>query len=63
MPRGETESRLLIGGEQVRGEGAPLAVENPFTTETIVELRGASSELAMVVKDPLGVVGCIVPWN
>ncbi|HYG95981.1 MAG TPA: aldehyde dehydrogenase family protein, partial [Solirubrobacterales bacterium] len=22
-----------------------------------------SSQLAMVVKDPLGVVGCIVPWN
>ena len=22
-----------------------------------------STQLAMVVKDPLGVVGCIVPWN
>ncbi len=22
-----------------------------------------ASQLAMVVKDPLGVVGCIVPWN
>ena len=22
-----------------------------------------SSQLALVVKDPLGVVGCIVPWN
>jgi acyl-CoA reductase-like NAD-dependent aldehyde dehydrogenase len=144
---------LLIDGELVAGTGAALAVENPFTTETIVELAGASAEqvdaavaaarrawpdwarkpagerceqlhevarrlrehteelartmtaeggkplienrdelewtaaafdyyaeigrdhagrvippientqLAMVVKDPLGVVGCIVPWN
>jgi acyl-CoA reductase-like NAD-dependent aldehyde dehydrogenase len=144
---------LLIGGESVTGDGAALAVENPFTTETIVEVAAASSEqvdaavaaargawkgwagmtagercellhevarrlregaealartmtaeggkplienrdelewtaaafdyyaeigrdhagrvippiessqLAMVVKDPLGVVGCIVPWN
>lgn len=145
--------QLLIGGELVAGAGAPLAVENPYTTETIVELAAASpeqvdaavaaareawpgwarttagercellhevarrlraeaeelaramtaeggkplvenrdeldwtaaafdyyaeigrdhagrvippieaSQLAMVVKDPLGVVGCIVPWN
>jgi acyl-CoA reductase-like NAD-dependent aldehyde dehydrogenase len=144
---------LLIGGERVTGAGRPLAVENPYTTETIAELAGASPEqvdaavgaarrawpawartsagercellhevarrlregaeelartmtaeggkplvenrdelewtaaafdyyaeigrdhagrvippiestqLAMVVKDPLGVVGCIVPWN
>jgi hypothetical protein len=25
-------TELLIGGESVRGAGAPLAVENPFTT-------------------------------
>ena len=145
--------QLLIDGELVAGAGATLAVENPFTTETIVELGAASAEqvdaavaaarrawpgwarmpagercellhevaarlrrdaeelartmtaeggkplienrdelewtaaafdyyaeigrdhagrvippientqLAMVVKDPLGVVGCIVPWN
>jgi len=144
---------LLIGGEQVAGAGAPIPVENPYTTETIVEVAAASPEqveaavaaareawpawarmpagercellhevarrlredaeglartmtaeggkplvenrdelewtaaafdyyaeigrdhagrvippiestqLAMVVKDPLGVVGCIVPWN
>jgi acyl-CoA reductase-like NAD-dependent aldehyde dehydrogenase len=144
---------LLIGGEAVAGDGEPLAVENPFTTGTIAELRAASADqvgaavaaarqawgpwarmpagercellhevarrlregaealartmtaeggkplienrdelewtaaafdyyaeigrdhagrvippieetqLAMVVKDPLGVVGCIVPWN
>ncbi|HEU4461480.1 MAG TPA: aldehyde dehydrogenase family protein [Solirubrobacterales bacterium] len=145
--------QLLIDGELVAGAGASLAVENPFTTETIVEVGAASTEqvdaavaaarrawpgwsrmtagercellhevagrlrreaeelartmtaeggkplienrdelewtaaafdyyaeigrdhagrvippientqLAMVVKDPLGVVGCIVPWN
>jgi betaine-aldehyde dehydrogenase len=144
---------LLIGGEPVAGDGAGLAVENPFTTGTIAEPRAASPEqvdgavtaareawpawartpagercellhevasrlregaeglartmtaeggkplvenrdelewtaaafdyyaeigrdhagrvippiestqLAMVLKDPLGVVGCIVPWN
>ncbi len=144
---------LLIGGEQVAGAGAAIAVENPFTTETIAEVAAASPEqvdaavaaareawqnwarmpagercdllhevarrlregseelaramtaeggkplienrdelewtaaafdyyaeigrdhagrvippieatqLALVVKDPLGVVGCIVPWN
>jgi acyl-CoA reductase-like NAD-dependent aldehyde dehydrogenase len=144
---------LLIGGERVAGEGAPVEVENPFTTETLATVAGASSEqvdaavaaarasfqvwagtpagergemlheiarrlredgdelartmtaeggkplienrdeiewcaaafdyyaeigrdsagrvippiestqLALVVKDPLGVVGCIVPWN
>jgi acyl-CoA reductase-like NAD-dependent aldehyde dehydrogenase len=149
----ETPTELLIGGEKVAGAGAPLAVENPYTTETIVTVGAASpeqlqaavaaaraswggwarttagercellhevarklregseelartmtaeggkplienrdelewtaaafdyyaeigrdhagrvippveaSQLAMVVKDPLGVVGCIVPWN
>lgn len=152
-PQIETPTELLIGGEQVAGAGAPLAVENPYTTETIASLGSASPEqveaavtaareawpgwahatagercellhevarrlregaaelartmtaeggkplienrdelewtaaafdyyaeigrdhagrvippientqLAMVVKDPLGVVGCIVPWN
>jgi betaine-aldehyde dehydrogenase len=144
---------LLIGGEAVAGAGPALAVENPYTTETIESVATASAEqldaavaaaraafadwsrtpalergellhgvarelrdrreelartmtaeggkplvenrdeiewcaaafdyyaeigrdsagrvippiessqLAMVVKDPLGVVGCIVPWN
>ncbi len=154
MSPGETtETRLLIGGEQVAGTGPPLAIENPYTMETIVAVNSASPEqveaavaaareawpgwahttagercellhevarrlregaeelartmtaeggkpllenrdelewtaaafdyyaeigrdhagrvippieatqLAMVVKDPLGVVGCIVPWN
>src|SRR4051812_6378797 len=77
-------TRLLIGGEAVAGAGAPIAVETPYTTETIVEVAAASpeqveaaaafdyyaeigrdhaggvippielSQLAMVVKDPLG---------
>src|SRR5215469_12592407 len=146
--------KLLIDGETVSGDGPPLPVENPFTTETIVAQPSASApqvdaavaaaraawpgwsaklsagercehlhevarrlredaevlartmtaeggkplvenrdelewtaaafdyyaeigrdhagrvippiestQLAMVVKDPLGVVGCIVPWN
>jgi acyl-CoA reductase-like NAD-dependent aldehyde dehydrogenase len=38
------ETSLLIRGERVDGEGAPLAVENPATEETIAELRGPSPE-------------------
>ncbi len=36
------ETRLLIGGEQVPGEGTPLAVENPYTEETIATVGAAS---------------------
>ena len=32
------ETRLLIGGEQIAGTGEPLAVENPATAETLVEV-------------------------
>src|SRR6476646_837254 len=35
---------LLIGGELVFGEGPALAVENPYTTETIAEPNAASPE-------------------
>jgi betaine-aldehyde dehydrogenase len=35
---------LLIGGEIVAGEGTPVAVENPFTTETIESVPSASAE-------------------
>jgi betaine-aldehyde dehydrogenase len=38
------ETRLLIRGEQVAGEGAALAVENPATEETLIELGSASPE-------------------
>ncbi len=37
-------TELLIGGEQVGGAGAPLVVENPFTTETIATPGAASPE-------------------
>jgi len=35
---------LLIGGEAVAGAGDPLAVENPYTTETIATVGSASAE-------------------
>src|ERR671916_2672706 len=38
------ETRLLIRGELVEGAGAPLAVENPATEETIAEVGSASPE-------------------
>ena len=38
------ETRLLIRGEQVAGEGPALAVENPATEETVTELGAASPE-------------------
>lgn len=37
-------TKLLIGGELVAGGDERLAVENPFTTETIAELGAASPE-------------------
>jgi len=38
------ETRLLVGGEQVPGDGAPLTVENPSTEETVAETAAASPE-------------------
>jgi acyl-CoA reductase-like NAD-dependent aldehyde dehydrogenase len=38
------ETRLLIRGEQVAGEGTPLAVENPATEETVAEVGAASPD-------------------
>ncbi len=38
------ETRLLIGGEQVAGEGDSLVIENPATEETLTELSGPSDE-------------------
>jgi betaine-aldehyde dehydrogenase len=40
----ELETRLLIGGEKVPGEGDPLAVENPYTEETFATVGSASAE-------------------
>jgi acyl-CoA reductase-like NAD-dependent aldehyde dehydrogenase len=39
-----TETRLLIGGEQVAGDGGPLEVENPFSEETIATVGLPSTE-------------------
>ena len=38
------ETRLLIGGEQVSGDGDSLAVENPATEETLVSIALPSAE-------------------
>jgi acyl-CoA reductase-like NAD-dependent aldehyde dehydrogenase len=38
------ETRLLIGGEQVAGDGTALAVENPATEETVAEVGTPSPE-------------------
>jgi acyl-CoA reductase-like NAD-dependent aldehyde dehydrogenase len=38
------ETRLLIGGEQVEGAAGPLAVENPFTEETLASVGLPSGE-------------------
>ncbi|MFN8151624.1 MAG: aldehyde dehydrogenase family protein [Solirubrobacterales bacterium] len=39
-----SDTELLIGGESVAGGGSPVAVENPFTTETIAEVPSATPE-------------------
>jgi betaine-aldehyde dehydrogenase len=38
------ETRLLINGEQVAGQGEPLAVEIPYTEETLESVPVASAE-------------------
>ena len=38
------ETRLLIGGEQVAGDGDSMAVENPATEETLADLKGPVAE-------------------
>ena len=38
------ETRLLIGGQQVGGQGAPFAVENPATQETVADVGAASPD-------------------
>jgi acyl-CoA reductase-like NAD-dependent aldehyde dehydrogenase len=40
------ETRLLIGGEQAAGDGAPLEVENPATEERLATVGSASPEQA-----------------
>ena len=41
---GDHTTELLIGGEAVAGAGAGLAVENPYTTETLATVGAASGE-------------------
>ena len=40
----ELETRLLIGGEQLNGDGQPLEVENPFSEEILATVREPSEE-------------------
>ena len=40
----EIETRLAIGGEQIPGDGDALAVENPFTEETVARVGTPSGE-------------------
>ena len=40
----EPQTRLLIGGEAVAGEGAVIEVENPYSEETLATVPGASPE-------------------
>lgn len=45
------ETRLLIGGKMMNGEGAGLAVENPATEETVATVGSASAaQLDMAVE-------------
>jgi acyl-CoA reductase-like NAD-dependent aldehyde dehydrogenase len=40
----DPETRLLIGGERVAGEGAELEIENPYSEETLATVRVPSDE-------------------
>jgi acyl-CoA reductase-like NAD-dependent aldehyde dehydrogenase len=40
----QPETRLLIGGQRVAGDGEPLAVENPATEETVATVATPSHE-------------------
>ncbi len=41
---GGVETRLLIGGENVAGDGAEIEVENPFSEEILARVRAPSPE-------------------
>ena len=40
----ELETRLLIRGEQMAGDGEPLEVENPFTEEVLATVGTPTGE-------------------
>ncbi|CAN5452202.1 aldehyde dehydrogenase family protein [soil metagenome] len=44
QPVADLETRDLIGGEQVAGDGEVIAVENPFTEETIATVGAPSGD-------------------
>jgi acyl-CoA reductase-like NAD-dependent aldehyde dehydrogenase len=44
MNAAHLETTLLIGGERVAGDGPPLAVENPYSEETLASVPVASEE-------------------
>ena len=45
------ETRLLIGGELVEGQGAPIEVENPVTEETFATVASATgTQLDLAVR-------------
>jgi len=44
MGIGEVETRMLIGGELVGGDGGWLSVENPYTEEEVASVAAPSSE-------------------
>lgn len=41
---GEVETRVLIAGELVAGEGEPLEVENPFDEQTVASVALPSEQ-------------------
>lgn len=41
---GDLDTRMLIGGEAVAGNGSPLEVENPYTEETVASVGTADPE-------------------
>ena len=47
------ETKLLIGGKRVDGEGTTLAVENPASERTVAELGSASEAQLDQVKDTI----------
>ncbi|MCC6755937.1 MAG: hypothetical protein IT199_06145, partial [Solirubrobacterales bacterium] len=45
------ETRCLIGGELMAGEGAPIEVENPVSEEIVARVGSASpGQLELAVK-------------
>lgn len=54
--------------DMLKGDVPGSATTFRFFAETIDKINGdvtptAHSELQMILREPLGVVGCIVPWN